>query len=191
MLNKSVMCATAIAICLPLSAVNALGLSGGSGGGLSVGVSVGSVSAGVDIGGGGISADVDLGGDKDVADGSGGYTGGGGSTGGGGTTDGGGTTGGGTDVADGQDGTMPMMPVAPESGMRIVGSPVWTSDEVLVGMITSVESQSGDQLLLRVQMSDSFGVHHSYVKFSVPMSAFNRNALRLPHDRSTLMAQLS
>lgn len=213
MFTKVFMRVTALAIALPLSSASALGLSvslggssgvnadvsigGGSGSGNSSG---GGVSASVGVGGngssgGGISADVGIGGNgstnggitASVDTGSGPSTGGGVSTGGGGSGD--------TDINVAGapfDGTQPLTPVSPSNGaLRVIGAPVWTSDEYLVGVITSVDRQSNDQVLVSVQTADAMGLVHPIVRFQVSVRNFENNQLKLPQSKSQLIDVLS
>ncbi|RBW44752.1 hypothetical protein DS901_05835 [Loktanella sp. D2R18] len=166
----------------------------GSTASVSVGGSSG-VSADVNVGGGeGVSADVSVGsGSGGVGVDVGGGTGDGGTDiadgGSGGTGDGGSGTGVGTDVA-GVDPEV-ILPEIDGDTISIVGSSVWTKDAVLVGMVTAIESQSGEQVVVRVSPVDSFGAPYNTLRFQAAMRAFSNHQLMLQHDQVELLDHLS
>lgn len=180
----------AIALIMPLSVpAYALNLDLGV---ASVSVGHGSVAS-VNVGGsGGVNATV--GGSGETGGGSvvevsigGGGTGGSGTT----TTDGGVTTygtGGGTDVA-GIDPNSLILELG-DDALGIIGSSVWTNDTVLVGMVTSIESQSGDKVVVRVAPVEGFDLTYSTLRFSVAARAFRNNQLMLPQGKNELIEQL-
>ena len=75
--------------------------------------------------------------------------------------------------------------------LNVIGGTVWTSDRVLVGIITGVGAASGNQVLLDVEVVDSLGVRHNVVKFQVAPHLIRNNQYTLGLSRAALVAQLT
>ncbi len=198
--NKIVI--AAIVACFPLSSAWAEGL------GLSV--NLGGISAGVNVGGGalasanvgigkshGVSAGVSIGGSS-----GGGDTGGSGSDGGGSGSDGG--SGGNqdnrpdTDTAMRDDRSSPalrgapvMVPAQGLAAGTIIGTTVWTSDNVLVGVITETRPGPDDKLMLSVEIVDGFGISQDVVIFQMTTQAVTDGRLTLNLRRTDLIDRLA
>ncbi|WP_211216547.1 hypothetical protein [Yoonia vestfoldensis] len=183
--------------------------------GLGVSVKIGGISAGVSVGRGSIaSADVNVGGSHGgnavsagVSVGSGSNTGGGsgsGSNSGGGTgsengsgghsggSSGGGGASGGTDD-NAFAATNPDFRVAPPVFPTgdIIGTTVWTRDNVLVGIVTGVRPGPDDNLMLSVEIVDNFGITQNVVIFQIGAQTVTEGRLTLKMMRNELIARLA
>lgn len=152
---------------------------------LELGVSAGGSGASVSIGGGGAGASVSVGG-------SGGGVSVGGSSGGHMPSDPSNPNGGPTLAgADGGDPSrINQIPPAPAG--TIVGTAVWTLDNVLIGVVTSHKpASSAGMVIIDVQTADEFGLSRDRVQLQIQRSAFQDGQLRLSHDRNRLLQLLS
>lgn len=196
--NKFVI--AAIAACAPLSSVSA--------GGLGVSVNIGGISADVSVGRGSIaSADVGIGGSDDdrtvsagvEIGGSGGSSGGGSGGGSGGSSGGGSGGGSGDGSGDDTSGTGAVARIdqnfqgAPRADMSsdIIGTTVWTRDEVLVGIVTDVRPGPNDDLMLSVEIVDGFGIVQDIVIFQIGLQTVTAGRLQLSMMRDELIARLA
>lgn len=175
-------CFAIFALIAPLSLpANALGIdvNVGIGGGANVGVDVS--LGGSDGGSGGASVGVGIGGDGGTPIATG-YGAGGGTP----------VTTGiniGTDTAGVDPNLLPQ--ISNEIVNAIIGTSVWTNDQVLVGMVTGIERQLDDTVLVRVQAADDFGAPYNSLRFNAAMRAFANHQLKLPQSKAQLMELLS
>ena len=65
------------------------------------------------------------------------------------------------------------------------------NDVVLVGMVTSIESQLDDKVIVRVAPVEGFDLNFSTLRFSVAARAFRNHQLMLPQGKDELIEQLS
>ncbi|OOY16749.1 hypothetical protein [Thioclava sp. DLFJ4-1] len=180
---------------------------------LSVGVSLGGISADVGVGGGGVSASASIGGSGDTS-GGGGTSGGGSSSGGGGTSGGGdtsgsgsgGTSGGGTggDVANGNGS------YAEQSGGKLasgsnaaalakahayVGSTLISSDGQSLGMVQDAQPRQGGRYSVKLMLNPALGFGQREVMLllspSGKPSGFTRIGMTENQFRSAIAPQVS